>query len=341
MKARTTKILKQSIKVMAGTLLLAITLGACTNSASTAGSVPGSSARYPANSVEEKAGEGTKDSEARIRVVTTTSVNADFIRQVGQDRVLVRNLVPAGRDPHTFQPTPQDAKEISEARISFVNGMGLEGPLEKLIRTTSRTGTPVIALAEGLPALEGGDEDEGDNAAGKDVHAGSNPHMWLAPRLSMRYIQRIQVELSSVDPARGAIYEANAKTYLNELAELDAWIEKQVLTIPSERRKLVTFHDAFPYYSQRYGLKLIGVVVRSPGQEPSAREVAELVDTIRREGVHTVFAEPQLNARVLELVAREAGVSLAYLYSDSIDDKVTSYSSMMRYNTEQVVNGLR
>lgn len=278
--------------------------------------------------------------QERIKVATTTSVFADFIREVGGGQIEVRSVVPAGRDPHTFQPTPQDVRLISESKIVFVNGLGLEGALENVARVAVKPGTRFVTLSEGIdPIVMQQQEDEGDTDA--EDHVSGNPHLWLDARLAQEYVRRIERELSEADPSNRANYEKNAASYLAELAELDGWIEEQVATIPEGNRKLVTFHDAFPYFARRYGLRSVGVVMRSPEGEPSAREIAELVTAIRREQVRTVFAEPQLNSRLLEIVAREAGVNVGTMYSDSTDSSVATYTALMRFNTEQVVTGLR
>ena len=165
--------------------------------------------------------------------------------------------------------------------------------------------------------------------------------MWLDPTLGMRYVQQIRDALVQADPANASTYEQNAAQYLAELADLDAWAVGQVATIPAERRKLVTFHDAFPYLARRYGLELVGVVLKSPGREPSAREVAEVVAQIQDQRIPTVYTEPQFNARILELAARDARVQVRTLYSDTLDDQVPSYLDLLRYDVTSLVEGLR
>ncbi|MBI2954611.1 MAG: zinc ABC transporter substrate-binding protein [Chloroflexi bacterium] len=310
-------------------LLLAFVTFGC---AGGIGSAVGDAATGSGQVLDKTAG-GTWQSVDTIRVVTSISILGDLIRQVGQDRVTVRYIVPVGGEPHTFQPTPQDVRDISEADIAFLNGVGLEGPLDNLIRNAGKQGMRVVVLSEGLPVLGQGEQSQ--------EGAGGNPHLWMDVRLAMQYVQRIKQALADIDPAGAPVYAANADRYSSDLADLDAWIEQQISTIPVEKRKLVVFHDAFPYYASRYGLELVGVVVRSPGREPSAKDIADLVNTIRREGVQTVFAEPQFNARVLEVAAREARVNIAELYSDSTDSQIASYEAMMRYDTEQIVSGLR
>jgi zinc/manganese transport system substrate-binding protein/manganese/iron transport system substrate-binding protein len=125
------------------------------------------------------------------------------------------------------------------------------------------------------------------------------------------------------------------------LDETDAYIRSQIETIPKEQRKLVTFHDAFPYFARAYGLELTGYVVRAPGREPSAQEIKTLSDTLRRQQVRAVFKEPQLNARLLERAAKDAGVRVEVLYSDALTKEITSYVQMMRLNADTIARGLR
>ncbi|MBI2940510.1 MAG: zinc ABC transporter substrate-binding protein [Chloroflexi bacterium] len=280
-----------------------------------------------------------------VAAATTLNVFADMIRQVGGDRVEVQSLVPAGTDVHTFQPTPKDVQLLASADVVFINGLGLDGFAEKVIASVRRSSHPVVVLSAGLEPLVIADDD-GDEPADErdgehhDEHDG-NPHLWLDPRNGIHYVERIRDGLIAVDPDGRATYAANAERYVAELLALDRELEQQVATIPAPRRKLVTFHDAFPYLARRYGFELIGVVVKAPEREPSAQEVAVLATQIRQHGVPTVYAEPQMPARVLEVVARDAGVKVGRLYSDALDATVPTYVDLLRFDVQQLVEGLR
>ncbi|MDP8924623.1 MAG: metal ABC transporter substrate-binding protein [Chloroflexota bacterium] len=297
-------------------------------------------------------------SDQRLRVVTSTVVLADFIQQVGGDRVDVLTIVPSGADPHTYQPTPGDVQRILGANVAIWNGLGFDEQAEHLVDAQNIRNLTVVTLAEGIEAigeLHEGHEgetleehaahvgaDAGEHAdEGEHGHAAGNPHLWLDPTLAMRYVRTIRDTLAAADPANASVYEANAARYLAQLAELDAWALQQVAEIPVERRKLVTFHDAFPYLARHFGLELVGVVLRSPGREPSAQEIAALVTELQTAGIPTVYAEPQFNARVVELAARDAGVQVKRIYSDTFDDQVGSYLDLMRFNVAALVEGLR
>ena len=161
-----------------------------------------------------------------------------------------------------------------------------------------------------------------------------------ATRLGAMYVERIRDMLIGLDPAGQAVYEANAAAYLEQLGNLDREMESAVQAIPPERRKLVTFHDAYAYLAARYGLEVVGVVVPSPGQEPSAQDIARLTETIRDEGVPAVYTEPEFNSDVLGAAASEAGVRVLDLLSDAYADGVHSYVELMRYDLKQLQEGL-
>ena len=263
---------------------------------------------------------GEDDRQEGLRVVTSLEVFADMVRNVAGDRADVSALLPAGADPHTFELTPGRVAEVARADIAFINGLGLEGNVQDVIEENA--GGPVVELTQGLDTIDG------------------NPHLWLDVSKARRYVERIRDALSELNPAGRAGYEANARAYLQELAALDGEVEMAVNSIPPDNRKLVTLHDAFPYLAGRYGLEVVAVVAPSPGQEPSARRLAELTETLRSESVPTVFKEPQFNANVLELAAEDAGVRVLNLLSDAFVDDVNSYVELMRFNARQLQEGL-
>ena len=256
----------------------------------------------------------------RLRVVTTLELFADLVRQVAGERVEVKSLLPSGADPHTYELTPSRVADIAGADLAFANGLGLEGNVLDVIEENA--GGPVVKLAEGLDTLN------------------NNPHLWLDARNAMRYVETIRDALIEQDAEGRDEYEANTEAYLKELGSLDRIMEAALQAIPPERRKLVTFHDAFPYLARRYGLEIVAVAVPSPGQEPNVRDVAELTETLRSEAVPAVFREPQFNARVLELGAADAGVRVLDLLSDAYTEDVDSYLDLMRFNLRQLQEGL-
>jgi manganese/iron transport system substrate-binding protein len=274
---------------------------------------------------------GQDSQAARPKVAVSLAIFADFVRQVGGDRVVVSTLVPGSADVHTFQPSPRDAEKIREADVVFINGWGLEAPLKDLVENNVRQDVPIIPLAGSGP--EWAAPDTGPAWA-------ANPHQWLDVGRAMSYVQRIGDALRALDQENADYYQSNAETYLAELRALNTEIEEQIAAIPPERRRLVTFHDSFSPLAHTYGLEMVGVVIASPGQEPSARDVADLVKAIQDQGVPAVFKEPQFNARVLELAAAEAGVQVCTLYSDSFSGEIDSYVELMRFDANELARCL-
>ncbi|MGB2694293.1 MAG: metal ABC transporter substrate-binding protein [Dehalococcoidia bacterium] len=271
---------------------------------------------------------GSSSDKGKLSVVASLELFADMARHVVGDRAEVEALLPPGADPHTYELSPARVADIARADVVFVNGLHLEGNVVDAIETNAEG--PVVELSRGLPVLEGDDQED----------AKGNPHMWLDVTRAETYVEHIRDALIGIDPEGRATYEANAAAYLQELTALDLSFEAAVQAIPEENRKLVTFHDAYPYLAQRYGLAIVAVVVPSPGQEPSAQDVADLTDKLKTEHVPAVFREPQFNSEILEQAAREAGVEVRELLSDAYAEDVDSYVGLMEFNMRQLQEGL-
>ncbi|HEY8491176.1 MAG TPA: metal ABC transporter substrate-binding protein [Dehalococcoidia bacterium] len=285
-------------------------------------------------------GDGAGEEDGRLDVVASIPILADMVQQVGGERVSVRTLVSG--DPHTFSPRPQDAQALARADLVVMNGLGLEPGFERLARGSAREDR-LLVLTDGLPRLEGGDhghDHEEDGAEDGDGAAAGDPHYWLNPRYGMLYVERIRDALIAADPDGREAYQAGADRYLRELEEIDREFEEAVERIPPERRKLVTAHRAFGHLAERYGLEQVGFVVSSPEQQASAAALADLVRQIRAQGVPAVFREPQIQAGALESAAREAGVEVRVLLSDSFGEGVTGYADLLRFNMRQLAEGL-
>ena len=269
-----------------------------------------------------------------LRVVATTSVLADFVRQVGGNRVEVDSLVPKGGEVHTFDPAPSDAARIESADLLVMNGLGLDDWLLTFAEEVGAGGLPVIELAEGL--------DEVTYIEGREDHA-HNPHLWMNPTYAAIYVDRIRLKLIEMDTAGQADYDVNADAYEEQLAELDDWASHQFDALPPENRRIVSFHDAFPYFAARYGIEIVGVVVDAPGQEPSAGEVAQLIDAIRQSGARAILAEEQFSDDLARTIAEEADAALVSdLYTDSLGDApLDSFDAILRWDVERIVEALR
>jgi ABC-type Zn uptake system ZnuABC Zn-binding protein ZnuA len=301
-------------------MLAALALPACAAGNST-----------PAANPAGTAGAGEKD---RITAVTTMSVLADMIRNVGGDRVSVENIIPVGAGPEDYQPTPQDAQKLAAADIVFFNGHGLEAWLDDLFKSAARPGQPQIAVSAGLPAIGA----DGEFPEG-------NPHFWLSAALGARYVDAIRAGLAQVDPGGASTYAENAEAYRAQLLALDDELKQQAASIPAAARKIVTNHDAFLYFAQAYGFTIVGDLLGNPESEPSAGDLARLVLAIRQENVKAVFAEAQFNPKLAQTLADEAGVKVvAELYTDTLGEPgspAPTYVEMLRYDMREIVAALQ
>jgi len=274
----------------------------------------------------------------KVQVVTTLPLFADFVREVGGDRVEVTSLVPNGADPHTWEPSPSDVKKVTQADIAFANGLDLEPSAERLIEANLKDGAPFVKLGDEYrnatpqPGTRGGDR----------PIISKNPHLWLDAGRAGGYAFMIQQHLVELDNSGRDIYPDNFGRYLEQLTGLDEYVQHAVDTVPVDNRKIVATHNAFEYFGYAYSLETIAVVAVSPGQEPSPEDVADIVRVIEDEDVPAVFREPQVDAegRILEQAAKDASVQVCTLYSDSLDDEVNSYIEMMRFNADEIARCL-
>jgi ABC-type Zn uptake system ZnuABC Zn-binding protein ZnuA len=269
----------------------------------------------------------------RLPVIATTTVFAEMVQQVGGDLVEATSLVPANGDVHTFEPRPSDIQKVATARLLVMNGVGLDDWVERTITNASASGTPLVKLGERLPGV--------DYIGGED--GGLNPHLWMDVKYALLYVDRIEVALATADPAHAFAYKSQAAAYKTRLTDLDSWVVQQIATIPPADRKLVAFHDAFPYYARAYGITIVGVAVEAPGQDPSAGETAALIDAIRAAGVKAIFSEAQFPKKLIDALAAETGTTVvADLYDDALGDPpITTYEAVIRWDTEQLVKALK
>ena len=269
----------------------------------------------------------------RLAVVTTSTVFGDLISNVGGEHVAVTSLVPRHADVHTFEPKPADLRKVTGARLVLMNGLGLDDWLRETIANAAADGTPVIELAVDLPGAE--------LLPGEDPGT-QNPHLWMSVRYAIRYVDRIEAALATADPANAAAYGEQADLYRLRLEALETRVIARIATIPQADRKLVTFHDAFPYFAREYGLEVVGVAVDAPGQDPSAGEIAALIEAIRASGVKAIFSEAQFPTRLVDQLAAETGATVvAELYDDSLGDPpISSYEAMIEWDVDQLVQAL-
>jgi manganese/iron transport system substrate-binding protein len=272
----------------------------------------------------------------RLTVIATTTVIADFVANVGGDLVDVRSLVPPGGEPHTFDPAPSDITRLESAAIVFANGLGLDEWLADLVADAG-TAAPVVELGENLDGV-----DYRQLAAeGSADHADTvDPHVWLNAAYAGLYVERIADELAAIDPANADAYATGADAYGRELDELDAYARETLRAIPAENRKVVSFHEAFGYFADAYGLTVVDTVVEAPGQDPSAGEVAALIDEIRARDVRAILAEEQFPTDLVDRIAEETGATVvADLFSDSLGEGET-YLAGVRADVDAIAEAL-
>jgi ABC-type Zn uptake system ZnuABC Zn-binding protein ZnuA len=299
-------------RVTVGLVALALLLGAC--QATDSPTPPGS--------------------DTPIKIVTTTTVFADMVKNVGGDLVDVTSLVPKSGDVHTFEPKPAGVQKVAGANLLVMNGLGLDDWLEKTISNASASGTPLLKLGVDLPGVE--------LLPGEEPGT-QNPHLWMDVKYAGLYVDRIAGALKTADPPNAPTYDAQAAAYRQRLDALDASVRAKVATIPEANRKLVVFHDAFPYYAREYGITIVGVAVEAPGQDPSAAYTAQLITAIKDAHVKAIFSEDQFPARLVQQLADETGAKVvATLYDDALGDPpVTSYEAVITWDTDQLVNALQ
>ncbi|RAI04138.1 metal ABC transporter substrate-binding protein [Acuticoccus sediminis] len=283
-----------------------------------------------------------------LNVVATFSILGDMTQNVGGDRVHVTTLVGPGGDLHVFNPTPRQAGVLAEADAVVMNGLALEGWLERLVEATGYDG-PVIAAAHDVTPLPAGDDDEDadgghQEAAHHHHHGVYDPHAWQDLSNAVLYVDAIAEGLSAADPEGAETYRANADAYIAKLTALDAEAKADMATIPEDGRTVLTNHDAFAYFGKAYGVTFIAPQGISTEAEPSAQDVAALVRQIREDGVDALFLESVADNRLVEQIAAETGVTIGgELYSDALsgpDGDGSTYLSMMRHNLGVLVKAL-
>jgi zinc/manganese transport system substrate-binding protein len=274
-------------------------------------------------------------SQARdLNVVATFTVLADMVREVGGAHVHVRNLVGPNGDPHVYEPTPQDGAALSNADLVFVSGLGLEGWMDRLI-AASGTKAMIVVASNGVRTRRM--TQEGERIL--------DPHAWNCAANGVIYAQNITRALVATDPADAADFRASGARYQAELRELDDWARKRVGTVPADKRKIITSHDAFGYMGDAYGIDFRAPVRFSTEAEASAAEIAALIDQIKHEGIKAVFVENSNDPRVVEQIAAATGAHLGgTLYAESLSPPqgpAPTYVKMFRYNIERLVSGIR
>ena len=267
--------------------------------------------------------------EGRLPVVASFSILADFARTIGGDRVDVTVLVGPDSDVHVYEPAPADARKIAASRLVFVNGFGLEGWLPRLVQAAGGKATVVTATSGIAPLRKGSDAD---------------PHAWQSVVNAKAYVANIRDALVAAAPDDAELFRANATAYLAKLDTLDHEVREAIATIPENRRKVISTHDAFGYFAAAYGIAFIAPLGVSTESEASARDVAGIISQIKTAKIPAIFLENISDPRLIQRIAAETGARVGgTLYSDSLTGEkgdAPTYIDMVRHNIKALTSAL-
>jgi zinc/manganese transport system substrate-binding protein len=265
----------------------------------------------------------------RLNVVASFSILADFVRNVGGDRINLTTLVGADSDVHVYTPAPADAKRVAEAKLVIVNGLGLEGWLPRLVQSSGSKATVVTASA-GIAPLKLG--------------AATDPHAWQSVPNARIYVADIANALAAAGPDGADFFRAKAKAYLDKLEALDREVREAIAKIPPDRRKVISTHDAFGYFSAEYGIQFIAPLGVSTETEPSARDIAAIIGQIKAQKIPAVFLENISDDRLIRRIAAETGSKVGgTLISDGLTGEkgaAPTYIDMVRHNIKALTSAL-
>lgn len=291
--------------------------------------------------------------QERVSVAASFSILADMTRQIGGDRITLRAIAGPEVDAHGFQPKPSDAAALANAALVIRNGLGFEGWLDRMIRSSGFKGR-LVTTTEGITPrmMEAHGHHGHDHGGAGRRHNHSvgprqvpDPHGWQDLGLGQAYVRNIAAGLIAADPAGEALYRRNAEAYATRLAALDQWVRAEIAKVPAERRKIVTSHDAFGYFSGAYGVRFLAPQGVSTEAEPSAAEVGRLIRLIRAENISALFMENMTNPATLQRIAQETGVRVrGRLYADALSSDTgpaPTYEAMFRHNVSLMVPAMR
>ena len=278
-----------------------------------------------------------------LPVVASFSILADMVKQVGGPHVEVTSLVGPNSDAHVFDPTPADAKRLASAKLVVVNGLGFEGWLDRLIKSSGYKG-PVLTASKGVKTIPMAESDHGHSHGHKHSHAVPDPHAWQSLLNARQYIENIRVALSAAMPAHSADFQARATDYLKQIDALEKSTRARIAAVPMERRCVITSHDAFGYFARAYKVTFYPLQGLSTASEPSAADVVRIVNEIKKNKVTAIFAENISDPRVLERVAKDTGAKIGgTLFADALSvpgTQADTYLKMFELNVSTIVAGI-
>ncbi|OJV45695.1 MAG: hypothetical protein BGO28_02155 [Alphaproteobacteria bacterium 43-37] len=269
----------------------------------------------------------------KLKIVSSFSILGDMIQAVCQDHADVVCLVGIDADAHVYEPKPSDAKLILQADAIFINGMEFEGWMKRLFEAT-KTSAPIFKATDGLKPL-----------SSSRIEMIPDPHAWNSPLNGVHYIENIVASLSQIDPEHKDLFEKNGKAMIDELQNLHKWAEKEFGSIPQNKRKVITSHDAFNYMARDYNIKFYSATGVDTKSEPSAKTIAQIVDTIRAENISAVFVENITNPALMEQIAEETKVKIGgILYSDALSSSngpAPNYLQLLKHNFMELLKTMR
>jgi zinc/manganese transport system substrate-binding protein len=278
------------------------------------------------------------NAQEKLKAIATFSILGDFVANVGGDRIAVSTLVGPNGNAHTYSPSPADATKVAGASIVFVNGLGFEGWIDRLIKASAAK-APVVVASTGVKPIER----EGESGHGHD-HGSVDPHAWQSVANAKIYVRNIRDALIALDAAGKATYEANAAAYLVRLDALEREAKDAIARIPADRRRVITSHRAFGYFEGAYGLTFSAPQGVSADAEASARDVANIITQVRQQKAAGVFLENVTDPRLIKQIVSESGARVGgMLYSDALTDTkgdATTYVDLIRHNLRQLVGAL-
>ncbi|GAA5106106.1 metal ABC transporter solute-binding protein, Zn/Mn family [Bartonella jaculi] len=276
----------------------------------------------------------------KIRVVASFSILADLIKNVGGDHISMTTFVGPNANTHIYEPTPHDAKTLKNAHIIFINGLHLEGFIDRLIKA-SGTKALLVEVSTNIAPLE---IKNNDHSTQHLHHSSIDPHAWQTIPNVVIYVKNIATALCEIDQQSCANYRKNANTYIQKLNEMQTIITKQISTIPNDKRIIITSHDAFGYFAQEYGFTILAPQGASTEAEATAADVAKLIKQIKTNKAAALFIENISNPRLIEQISKETGLKIGgTLYSDALSDEngpAATYLDMMEHNVKAIIDAI-
>jgi ABC-type Zn uptake system ZnuABC Zn-binding protein ZnuA len=286
-------------------------------------------------------GDDAATSDGRLQVATTVAPITSIVANIGGDRVKITGIVPEGTNSHTFEPKPSDAELLSRADVMFINGLKLEDPTRDLAEQNLKDGADIVELGtKSIPPSQYAYDFSFPKSGGKP-----NPHLWTDPKYALRYAAVVRDELVKRDPADAAYFDANYAKFKTKVGALDTAMRTSFATIPRAQRKLLTYHDAYAYFGRDYGWDIIGAIQVSDFEDPTPKEVAGLIDQIKRARVPAIFGSEVFPSPVLAEIGKEAHVKYVdTLRDDDLPGKPGdpdhSWMGLMHFDYETMVEAM-